>query len=174
MLTLTKDQLMNIDAWNVSDTQSKDFPTNELELKRRLEEISEWVPQPRVKVRGNNIAFSVLAFELFKDCGLINQENIDFLSSGVACNNTFYQVMNPEGGILSKYCTGRHYDSIKNPRTVTFKGQKYYINSEWYEANKREFLSWLTKKAEEACKKQWAQKAANDLRSIFAFQAKKD
>lgn len=97
----------------VSDTDKKNFPINNADLRRRLKEITDLIPQPETREIDNNMRFVEKAFTLFKDCGLITKENIDALNDSEWCYENFNSLkiqgiveknirMNPLGGILRK------------------------------------------------------------------------
>lgn len=155
-------------VFSVSDKDKQNFPKNQAELEKRFAEVESGLPQ-----QGNNFTpFVIPAFTLFKDCGLINQENIDFL-----CNNLFIGgvKMNPHplGGVL------RHQDlelwtynrnGTQQPRYyycgstigyVEFEGTRYYISNDWFAEHqprptKDTFYNWLKAKCQEACNRRWA------------------
>ena len=91
----------------VSDTQEKNFPVDENDLKNRLAKIAAGLPQ-----QGDNIKpFVIPALELFRDCGLITKENIEILhrkSFVWTEENSWGQKiqremdMNPLGGVLRR------------------------------------------------------------------------
>lgn len=91
----------------VSDKDKQNFPIDENDLKKRLEEIKNGFPDQRDNIR----PFVIPAFELFRDCGLITKENVEILSRKSFVwteKNSWGQMiqreldMNPLGGVLRK------------------------------------------------------------------------
>lgn len=153
------------------------FPTNEIELQRRLEEVEKLINNDD-DVPTVNIKFVEAAFQLMQDYGLITESNINFLLDSEACRNfkprdpkdrnfraDFYFMRNPSEGAL------RHvydYDDVKDAkgaqrfysgwdRRVELNGETYLFSNDWYAdhsscPNKRAFHFWLKEKAEDAWK----------------------
>ncbi|MBR3747789.1 MAG: hypothetical protein IKN27_12590, partial [Selenomonadaceae bacterium] len=100
----------------VSDKDEQNPPHDNEELKRRMDEIKELIPQPLEPQRDNNMRFAARAFKLFKDCGLICRENMEHLNDKQWCDQhidlhfDFLQIegdktcnqMNPLGGVVRR------------------------------------------------------------------------
>lgn len=96
----------------VSDTDEQNLPRDIEDLKRRIDEIRAWIPQPKKLKRGNNMTFASKAFELFKDCGLISRHNLELLNDKEWCDENIGSIriagekacsqINPLGGVVRR------------------------------------------------------------------------
>ena len=96
----------------VRDTDEQNPPRDSEDLKRRIDEIRAWIPQPQKRQRDNNMIFASKAFELFKDCGLISRDNLELLNDKEWCdeNIDFIRIagekacsqINPLGGVVRR------------------------------------------------------------------------
>lgn len=146
----------------VSDTDKQDRPIDVEDLKTRFNEITALIPQPPVKEPDNNMRFVEKAFTLFKDCGLINKENVEALNDPDFCQKNFDTKMNPLGGVLRRedltmwdknnlryYCphkelknpsdiesANRNAWSGKSKLAVICEGVTYYISNDWFSNDK--------------------------------------
>ena len=164
----------------VSDTDTKNFPTDENDLNKRLEEIKKGFPQQRNNVK----PFVKPALELIRDCGLITKENIEVLSrryiSWIDKNGLgrFIQrelAMNPLGGVLRRegldmYDACGHRRYYYDGRDIVYivcEGTKYYLSNHWFSKEKPRptkdvfFYHWLEKKAWKSCKIFWQENNKN-------------
>lgn len=142
----------------VSDTDTKNFPKDEDDLKERLSIVAKGLPD-----QGNNIdPFVIPAFTLFKDCGLITKKNLELLNDERWCLTTFGIKMNPLGGVVRReglsmwdetnlryYCPDDELqvrsDIEKAPNSawhgrsklaVVCEGVTYYISNDWFAPGK--------------------------------------
>ena len=143
------------------------FPANDSELGTRLAEIEKLINAEKSNV-----------VKLMEDCGLINQENIKFLTDAAALkrkHRNFKFPFMPNEGVLRQVT---NYNDVfdgndlprfyrGNDRRVEFGGKMYVIANDWYQdntpcPNKRQFYNWLVDNATKACNSHWnAQIAAS-------------
>ncbi len=142
-----------------SDSARGKFPKNQNELIARLKNIESCINNDE-NLLEVNIEFCRRAFRLLTDCGLINKENVQFLSSAEACRNYDPKLKfpyNPSEGVLRKV---KHSDDIYDSKgvqrfyhesnmCVLCGGSEYFIANNWFAdgdglpANKRAFYNWL-------------------------------
>lgn len=146
----------------VADTDEQNRPVDEEDLNWRIEEIRALIPQPPVKITGNNMRFVEKAFTLFKDCGYISKKNLELLSDGDWCQKYFGTKMNPLGGVLRRdglsmwdktnlryYCPRSELKVATDILTalekqwngaskmaVVCEGVTYYISNDWFSEDK--------------------------------------
>ena len=146
----------------VSDTDKQDRPIDVEDFINRCNEITALIPQPPVREPDNNMRFVEKAFTLFKDCGLINKENVEALNDPNWCQNKFNTKMNPLGGVLRRedltmwdnnnlryYCpreelklssdietADRRQWSGASKLAVICGGVTYYISNDWFSDDK--------------------------------------
>ena len=143
------------------------FPANESELTSRLVDIENLINAEK-----SNVAFVESAFKLMENCGLINQENIKFLTDATALKrrhrNFKFPYMSNEGVLRQVTNYNDVFDANGfprfykgNDRRVEIEGKMYVIANDWYQdntpcPNKRPFYNWLVEKATTACKIYWS------------------
>ena len=146
------------------------FPANEAALTERLKALEKLI-----NADNSNVQFVESAFKLMEDCGLIDAENIKFLTDAIAlkCKHRHFKFPNlPTEGALRQVTnygdiadrTGfsRFYNGTE--RRVEFEGKMYLISNDWYKdnnpcPNKRQFYNWLADKVLTACKAYWHEQA---------------
>lgn len=146
------------------------FPANEAALTERLNAVEKLI-----NADNSNVQFVESAFKLMEDCGLINLDNVKFLTDAIAlkCKHRHFKFPNlPTEGALRQVTnygdiadrTGfsRFYNGTE--RRVEFEGKMYVISNDWYKdnnpcPNKRQFYNWLADKALTACKAYWHEQA---------------
>lgn len=142
------------------------FPANDSELGARLAEVEKLINAEK-----SNVAFVESAFKLMEDCGLINQENIKFLTDAAALKRRHrsfkFPFMQSEGVLRQVTNYNDVFDSNDlprfykgNDRRVELEGKMYVIANDWYQdntpcPNKRQFYNWLVDKATKACNSHW-------------------
>lgn len=147
------------------------FPANESKLMERLNALENLI-----NAENSNIPFVESAFKIMEDCGLITQENINFLMDAVAlkCKHRHFRFpfLTNEGALRQVTNYNDVFDSNNfprfykgNDRRVELDGKMYVISNDWYKdnnpcPNKRPFYSWLVDKATTACKAHWNAQAA--------------
>lgn len=130
-------------------------------MERRLTVLRNGVPN-----QGDNIKpFVIPAFELLKDCGMIEKRTIQFLSDKEMCDNEFDYPLNSVGGVIR--CQGlpmhdkkghpRYYFDGQKILYVSLAGVRYYISNNWWETCKKRFFEWLSAEAWRVCKERWEQ-----------------
>lgn len=148
-------------VWTVSDKDSQNFPKDEEELERRLAVLRNGVPN-----QGDNIKpFVIPAFELLRDCGMIEKRTIQILSDKETCDNAFGYPLNSLGGVIRRQGLPM-YDKAGHPRYyfdgqkilyVSLDGVRYYISNNWWEVCKEKFFKWLAAKTAQVCRERWMQ-----------------
>ena len=152
-------------TWTVSDKDAQNFPANENILTRKLEKISELLPQNPQKEKDNNLKFVKESFTLLKDCGLINSDIVDKLSDKRWCDASIAAryAMNPLGGVLRPkgqpvwdkttlryYCAFEDLEVPEDIETAMSRANKgkvtvavicdgvtYYISNDWFSENQQ-------------------------------------
>ena len=148
------------------------FPTNQDELNSRLKKIETLINNV-AGIPTVNIEFTKAAFQLMKDCDLITESNLQFLTSSQACqrfNLNFKFPFNPEEGALRSVeydgnvlgSDGQQWFYHGHKQHVELNRRHYLISNDWYAdhspyENKRAFYSWLKKIAQDACEEHWAE-----------------
>ena len=117
------------------------FPANESELTSRLVDIENLINAEK-----SNVAFVESAFKLMENCGLINQENIKFLTDATALKrrhrNFKFPYMSNEGVLRQVTNYNDVFDANGfprfykgNDRRVEIEGKMYVIANDWYQDN---------------------------------------
>ncbi|MBR0260325.1 MAG: hypothetical protein IJQ85_00880 [Selenomonadaceae bacterium] len=142
-----------------SDSARGKFPKNQSELTARLKSIERCINNNE-NLREVNVEFCKRSFRLLADCGLINEDNVRFLSSAEACENYDPKLKFPYNrsqGVLRKVKNSDDIYDAKNIQRfyhesnmcVLCGGQEYFIannlfaDGEGLLANKRAFYNWL-------------------------------
>lgn len=148
-----------------SDSARGNFLKNPDELSARLKSVERCINNDE-NLQEVNVEFCKRAFRLLEDCGLINEENVRFLSDAEVCaeyDRNLKFPYNRNEGVLRKV---KHSDDIHDAKgiqrfyhesnmCVLCGGQEYFIANNWFgdggglPANKRAFYNWLARKVHE-------------------------
>ena len=138
---------------------SSNFPNSSDELTARLKSIERCINNDE-KLRQVNVEFCRRAFRLLADCGLITEDNVQFLSDAVACEsydrNLKFPYNRSEGVLRKVERADDIYDANHIQRfyhgdkfCVICNETKYLIANNWFTdggglpSNKRAFYNWL-------------------------------
>ena len=157
------------------------FPANTTELGKRLTEIRQLINNDN-KVSEVNINFTEAAFQLMQDCALITENIVKFLCSARNCESidrNFRFPFNPDEGVLRAVTRdddvlgdgGQRFYYGDDRRVELSNGQHYLFSNDWYGdrnscPNKRAFYNWLSKLAQNACKKHWTSPDNDNAKSL--------
>ena len=155
-----------------SDSARGNFPKTQDELAARLKSIESCINNDE-KLQTVSIEFCRRAFKLLADCGLINEENVRFLSSAEACAEYDPELKFPYNkteGVLRKV---KNSDDIYDAKgvqrfyrdsnmCVLCGGQEYLIATNWFgdppsgkgflPSNRRAFYNWVSLKTQDKLK----------------------